>query len=593
MKKPLPLPMAVITPPSSPPIPHFGRYELRQLLSRSLATTTWRAMDPRLQHEVVLCLPRAQPRLPRDLDAWHQDVQVASRLKHPRLADVLEISIQDGWPFVSANRGACVTLNERLAAGPPPTLVETIGWMVDVLEGLAYAHDAGVAHRDLGLHNVLIDTNGRASVAGLGVGFMADVPGKSKANAGLQQQRAAAEHDVLMAGLLMYRLLAGVPALDDPDLCSAAQRVGREIVRLPWSATLAVPDTLRAIVNRSTDLQQRQRYLNARTLLAALQGWIKTDEQESGGPLALLIDRLNTVGSLPSRPRSGRAFKQSMVKDNLRVDDIVDIIAKDPGLVWELLRSVNTARFQTGISDDHVTTITRSVVLMGQLGLRKVVSALRPWPGALTVAESKAPSGEPTPPAQTALENELHRTSIAGHIARLLAPFSISDEEALVAAISQRLGHLLVRYHFPDEAAQIDRLMLPGPPRDATSPPTPGMNMEAAASAVLGVEMEALSIAVMRYWGMGEKLQQAARPLSKSSPVRRPEGGDEMLRAVASLANELTEAVGAEPTRVQAQINHCFTRYARALGLTFKDCQEALETSVRLVDAPMAAAKSR
>lgn len=584
--------MAVITPPSSPPVPHFGRFELRQLLSRTLSATTWRAMDPRLQHEVVLCVPRAQPRPPKELEVWHQDVQAAARLKHPRLADVLEISIQDGWPFVSAHRGSCVSLVERLASGPQPTLVEMVGWMVDVLEGLAYAHEAGVSHRDLGLHNVLIDTQGRASLVGLGVGFMAEVPGKTRAVAGLQQQRAEAEHDVLMAGLLMYRLLAGGPALDDPDLCSAAQRVGREIVRLPWSATQPVPDTLRAIVNRSTDRQQRQRYLNARTLLAALQGWIKTNEQESGGPLALLIDRLNTVGSLPSRPRMGRAFNQSLGKDNLRVDDIVDVIAKDPGLVWELLRSVNTARFQTGISDDRVTTITRSVVLMGQLGLRNVSSVLRPWPGALAVAESKAGPDATTPASQTALENELRRTCIAGHIARLLAPFSISDEEALVAAISQRLGHLLVRYHFPDEAAQIDRLMQPGPPPDATSPPTPGMNVEAAAGAVLGVDMEELSIAVMRYWGMDDKLQQAARPLNKSSPVRRPDDREEMLRAVASLANELTMAVGAESARAQALLNHCFTRYARALGLSFKDCQEALETSVRLVDAPLAPAKA-
>lgn len=583
--------MAVITPPSSPPVPHFGRFELRQLLSRSLAATTWRAMDPSLQQEVVLCVPRAQPRLPQELETWHQGVQAGSRLKHPRLADVFEISIQDGWPFVSAHRGTAVSLGERLTTGPQPALVEMVGWMVDVLEGVAYAHEAGVAHRDLGLHNVLIDTHGRASVAGLGVGFMAEVPGKPKANAGLQEQRAAAEHDVLMAGLLMHRLLAGTFALDDPDLCSAAQRVGREIVRLPWSATQPVPDTLRAIVNRSTDRQQRQRYLNARTLLAALQGWIKTNEQESGGPLALLLDRLNTVGSLPSRPRMGQAFNQSLGRDNLRVDDIVDVIAKDPGLVWELLRSVNTVRFQTGISDDRVTTITRSVVLMGQLGLRNVASALRPWPGALTVADSKTTAGTGTPGVQTALENELRRTSIAGHIARLLAPFSISDEEALVAAISQRLGHLLIRYHFPDEAAQIDRLMQPGPALDANSPPTPGMSMEAATGAVLGVDMEELSIAVMRHWGMDDKLQQAARPLNKSSPVRRPDGANETLRAVASLANELTTAVGAEPARLQAQVNHCFTRYARSLGLTFKDCQEALETSVRLVDATMAPAR--
>jgi non-specific serine/threonine protein kinase len=581
--------MAAVTPPNtSPPVPHFGRFELRQLLSRSLAATTWRAWDPRLQQEVLLCVPRAQPKTTQDLDAWNQDVQASTRLKHPRLVEVMDMGVQDGWPFIVCPRGANASLTERLAAGPAPTGAEAVAWMVDVLDGLAYAHEAGVSHRDLGLHNLMIDPAGRVSVAGLAVGLLAEVPGKPKVNAGLQQHRADAEHDVLMAGLLMHRLLAGQPALDDPDLRSAAQRVGLEIVRLPWVASHPVPDTLRAIVNRATDRQQRQRYLNARTLLAALQGWIKANEQESGGPLALLLDRLNSVGSLPNRPRMDKAFAQTLGRDNLRVDDIVDVIVKDPGLVWELLRSVNTARFQSGAGDDRVTTITRAVVLMGQMSLRTVASGLRPWPGVLAAAASKPTEGgaSAAQAALDALERELRRTSVAGHIARLLAPFSINDEETFIAAMSQRLGHLLVRYHFPDEAAQIDRLMMPGPPPDASSPPTPGMNIEAAAGAVLGIDMNELSVAVMRYWGMDERLQLAARPLNKTTPVRKPDDGEEMMRAVASLANELTSAVGMESARQQAQLQHCFTRYARALGLTFKDCQEALETSVRLVDTP-------
>jgi hypothetical protein len=106
---------------------------------------------------------------------------------------------------------------------------------------------------------------------------------------------------------------------------------------------------------------------------------------------------------------------------------------------------------------------------------------------------------------------------------------------------------------------------------------------------VLGIDLNELSIAVMRHWGMDERQQQAARPLNKTTPVRRPDDGEEMMRAVASLANELTAAVGIEPARQQAVLHHCFTRYARALGLTFKDCQEALETALRLVDSPTSA----
>ena len=48
------------------------------------------------------------------------------------------------------------------------------------------------------------------------------------------------------------------------------------------------------IVNRATARQPRQRYLNARTLLRALEGWREAAALDGGGPLALLLDRLAT-----------------------------------------------------------------------------------------------------------------------------------------------------------------------------------------------------------------------------------------------------------------------------------------------------------
>ncbi|WP_374318512.1 serine/threonine protein kinase [Aquabacterium sp.] len=578
--------MTAVAPPNPPQvISRFGRYELRQMLCRTLAASTWLAFDPRAGLDVLLYVPRVQPRSPRDLDEWLQDVQSGARLQHPRLVEVLETGVHEGWPYASAHRDGRLTLQEHLAQNGVPLPAEAAGWMSDALEGLAYAHEAGVVHRDIGLHSLLIDSTGRVSMAGLAVGLMADTPGRPRGAPVRQHVREEAERDVLMAGLLLHRLLVGQPALDDPDLGSAAQRVGPEIVRLPWSGAHPIPDTLRAIVNRATDRQQRQRYLNARTLLSALQGWIKTNEEESGGPLALLLDRLNTVGNLPSRPRADKALLQSLGQELMRVDDIVEVITRDPGLVWELLRSVNTARFQNGTGEDRVTTITRAIVLLGQQGLRRVLGSLRPWPGALAIAGQTA--GLEAGSAQVALGKALRRACISGQMARLLAPFSISDEESLVAAMSQRLGELLVLYHFPEEAAQIERLMQPGPPQPGNTTPTPGMSAEAAAGAVLGIDLTELSVAVMRHWGMDDRLQHAARPLNRTLAVRKPDDAVETLRAVASLADELADAIGMDPAKQQHVIHHCTTRYARALNLHAKECQEVLDTSIRLVDAPI------
>jgi HD-like signal output (HDOD) protein len=576
--------MALASPPTPASPRLFGRFALLQMLGRSQAASTWLAHDPRLKQDVMLCVPRAQPVSPLERQRWNEDALLAARLKHPRVAEVLDLGEHDGWPFVSCVRGGGISLAERVQTSPAPQAFEIANWVADLLEGLAYAHDAGIAHLDIGLHNVLIDGNGHANLVGLNVGLAQTQPGHANLIAQARSQpRQGSERDVLMVGLLMHRLLAGHPALDDNDLTSAASRVGPEIVRLPWNTPSPVVDTLRAIVNRATDRQQRQRYLSARTLLSALQGWIKTNSQEAASPLLFLLDRLNSVGSLPGRPGMPQALQAALNQDTLRVDDFVDVVARNPTMGWEILRAVNSAGFGSRAADDGVTTLSRAIVLMGQQGLRRVAGTVRAWPGVLQAKSSV--SEEAGTRAILALGKDMRLACIAGHIARLLVPFTVSDEEGLMAATSQRLGWLLVLYHFPDEAAQINRLMLPGPPTGDSSVPSPGMSQEAAASAVLGINLDDLTAAVLKHWGMQERLVQAARPLNSTAPVRKPVGPEEILRTVASLANELTDTLTLPAPKVMMAVQLAVTRYARALDVSQKECQLTIEQAIRLVDA--------
>ena len=585
---------ADVMPASASPARRFGRFELRQLLSKSSVSYAWLAMDTGSQTEVLLCVPRAQPKSEQDKDAWSQEVLLASRLKHPRLAQVLDIGIHEGWPYAVYERAGAISLHERMQPSHPvPTVMEVVNWAIEVLEALAYAHEAGAAHKDLELANVLLDGAGHVRLAGLAVGLALPRPGGLGAKAptspgtgSRQEQRVAAERDVLMAGLLLHRLLAGHPALDDPDLASASLRVGPEIVRLPWNTPQPVAETLRSIVNRATDRQPRQRYLNARTLISALQGWIKANSQESSGPLALIMDRLESVGHLPSRSKDMGGILKVFTREELRVDDMVSQIVLDPALAWELLRAVNTARYQMGGNEDPSCSLGRAIVLLGQQGLRKVCGTLRTWPGVLQ-ASSSLQGAEAGDAAVNVLETELKLACVAGLAARWLRPFNIGDEEAMMAAMSQRLGRLLILYHFPEESAQITRLTLPGPATEPEGKPVPGMTLEAATGAVLGVNPDELTAAVLRYWGFPEHFIQAARPLSVNVSPRRPEGPNDWLRLTASLANELCELIEQPSVRQNLLLTKLMSRYARPALTSQKEMLEALQRAVRGVDAGM------
>jgi HD-like signal output (HDOD) protein len=575
------------SPPSQPAVRKFGRYEIRQMIGRSQASGAWLAFDPRMQHEVMLLVPRSAPTQAAEREAWVQEVQSGARLQHPRLAEVMEVTLLDTWPFAAVAREGRITLLERLANGPALTPQEVAGIACDVLEGLAYAHEAGRAHQDLALHHILLDKSGRAILAGLGCGLLRPHSGHPSASPGNHQQthREATERDLLMMGLLMYRLLANAWPLDDHDIGHCAERVGPEIVRLPFTTPHPVPETLRAIVNRATDRQHRQRYLNARTLLSALQGWIKTNAQDDGGPLVLLLDRLNAVGALPGRPNTERALVGALSQETLRVEDFVDVVLLNPAMSWEMMRAVNTASYRSSGSDEGVTTLSRAVLLLGQQGVRKLISSLRTWPGALAAKASVDP--ELGQQAQAALDRELRTCCLAGHIARWISPFELSDEECALAAMSQRLGWLLVLYHFPDEAAQMKRLMLPGPPAEQGGAPTPGMSLDGAAAAVLGINLDDLTQAVLKHWGWDDRLAQAARPISRTAGVRHPASNDEMLRTVASLSNEIASTQDLAMDKAVSAMHQIQLRYARPLNLEARECQATLDHAFKVISRPV------
>jgi hypothetical protein len=564
----------------------LGRFELRQLLGKSSGTMVWLAFDPRLDQELMLTLPRVQPPTPAALERWQDEVRSAARLNHPNLSHVVEVGVQEHWPYVAVDRALGVTLPEWLAAHPNAAPLETVGWMCDALQGVAFAHEAGAAHGDLQLHHLLISENGAVRVMALAAAGRAPTPAEEASRANdrgmpldtnrLRAHREMAERDVVACGLLLQNLLTGQPALEEPDTALVISRLpplGKEIVRLPWSTPHPIPEALRAIANRTTSNQERQRYLNARTLLQALDGWRTAEAQDTGGPLALLLDRMRTIGHLPAMPGVGGRVARLTAKEGQRTDEMAEQILQDMALSFELLKQVNSVQVQgTQIAGSGpVLTIRRAIALVGMNGIRQAAAQLRVWPGPLT------------PTGAAAMEKTIDRARLAGHTAQVLCPAGYDPEVIYLVAVLQNLGRLLVQYHFSDEAEQIWQLMRPSPPPANSEPGTPdqpGMTEAGASYAVLGVDIEALGAAVARHWGLGEDVQHMIHRLPRDKAVRAADGDADSLRTAASAANDAVDAVSLlPPARIAHGLSVVAQRYARALEISAKDLQEALRAA--------------
>lgn len=554
---------------SAKPVRMFGRYQLLRLIGKSARSMVWLALDTRGQQESMLVIPRTQPDA-EGAAAAQQRLRRAARLSHPQLAPAVEVGEQDRWPYVAYDRGHWVTWAERFGRqGIPAT--EAARWTAQAAQGLAFAHEAGVAHQDLQPWMLLVDENDNAQVIGLEVAGRPTVA--PNRNAGLDELRAtrdAAATDVLALGLVLHQALGGQPALEEADIGLVVERMpplGSDIVRLPWSVPRPVPEPLRAIVNRATDRQERQRYRNARTLQRALEGWLKVSSEQEGGPLALLLDRLRAVGVLPAQPGGAERVAHLVLLERGRTSELAEIVIDDLALTFELLRQVNVAQVHGAqvSGDGPVLMLRRAIAMLGLEGVRRAALSLRPWPG---------PMNEEAATEMAAL---IRRVKRAGRVAVRLAPAGYDPEVTMLITLMQNLGRLVVQYHFPEESAQIRRLTQPVEGQADGTPSEPGMSAEAASYAVLGADVEELGLAVARHWGLDESILHMIRRLSPTAAVRQPDGDNDMLRTTASCANDLVEALAQPARRVNTALNAVASRYARALNITAREMQEALQ----------------
>lgn len=554
------------TSPVASPLRTFGRFELRALLSKSARSLIWRVFDARHGQELMLCMPREKPNSAAALEHWLRMAQAGERVHHPQLAPVFEIGQVENWPYVAYERTLGETLDERLARQSAPLPLDAAGWICQLLEGLAFAHDAGHAHRDLQTANLVIDANDKVRLIGLEVAqevFPATVDFSTVTRRAV---RESAEEDVLCVGLMLNRILSGKPVLEEKDLQHVVQQmqpIGRELVRLGWETPHPIPDPLRAICNRATDRQLRQRYHLARSFLRALDGWRQAAAHDDGGPIVLLLDKLQRIGHLPTTTTGMHRFTGGAGMEAQHASALSQLVLKDMALTLELVRRVNNALRQSGHAGETILNLQRAIQMLGLDGVQLAANALKPWPGPLQ------------PVAAEMLSQVMARTTKAATIAQALRPAGYDAEVVHLITVMQNLGRLLLQYHFPDDAQQIRQLMQPPEPTE-DQPNPPSLSEQAAAYAVLGCDLDALGTAVARHWGLGDELLQMIRRQPLDSPVHTPRTDADTLRLTCSLANELLEALALPEARRRPGVEAVTRRYAKALGLGLREVMEAL-----------------
>lgn len=154
-------------------------YEYRGELGRGGMAVVFRARDRELGREVAIKIVR--PRFAVDQEAvgrLTREARTVALLDHPNIVGLYSIRhLSDGGVALVMQLVPGRTLKQTLEEDGPLPVERAVEVLRDIARALAYAHRAGVIHRDVKPQNIFLDDiSGRALLSDFGVARVMDAP---------------------------------------------------------------------------------------------------------------------------------------------------------------------------------------------------------------------------------------------------------------------------------------------------------------------------------------------------------------------------------------------------------------------------------
>ena len=129
----------------------------------------YRARDPRLNRDVAIKVLAHADADPIRRRRFTDEAQAASALNHPNILTVYDVGTDDhGSPYIVSELVEGESLRARLAGAPLP-IREVLDLGVQMADGLAAAHQAGIVHRDFKPENVMVTRDHRVKIVDFGL----------------------------------------------------------------------------------------------------------------------------------------------------------------------------------------------------------------------------------------------------------------------------------------------------------------------------------------------------------------------------------------------------------------------------------------
>ncbi len=204
----------------------IDRFIIERLLGRGGMAEVYLARDTQLARRVALKRLRGGRGDATSTVRFLREARFASAFHHPCAVVVYDIFEHEDQPYIAMEYVEGKTLRALVGDASVPA-ARRLRWIVDAARALGAAHRAGLVHRDVKPHNIMVTDDGRVKVLDFGIA-------RIDRHAGLELASESEEDS--LPGITQTGAIVGTPLYSSPEQLSG-QAVDSRSDQFSWALT--------------------------------------------------------------------------------------------------------------------------------------------------------------------------------------------------------------------------------------------------------------------------------------------------------------------------------------------------------------------
>jgi eukaryotic-like serine/threonine-protein kinase len=261
-------------------IPTLGRYKIISEIGQGAMGVVYKAVDPIIDRTVAIKtinLNLSKTELEEYEARFQQEIKAAGRLNHPNIVTIYDVGKTDQVAYMAMEFLEGQELKDMIASGALPPADVVVDIIAQVADGLSFAHQQDIVHRDVKPSNIMVLKNNLAKITDFGIARLPNSAVKTMTGLILGSPRYMspeqvigkaidARSDIFSLGVVLYESLTGVAPFDGDNVNAIMYATVNTTPPPPSAHTRNVPPMLDLIVAKAMAKLLEDRYQSVKEL---------------------------------------------------------------------------------------------------------------------------------------------------------------------------------------------------------------------------------------------------------------------------------------------------------------------------------------